>query len=136
MKKRQKRQHRWWVHAILEKRRQYGTYHHLVQELQLDGEMFQQYFRLSREQFSQVLFLIGDTLIKDNRIRDVISPRERLAVCLRPVLKACGLKACIEDLWIEGLWIEGLWIEGLWIEGLKACGLKAWIEGLWIEGLD
>ncbi|KAL8605254.1 hypothetical protein ACOMHN_031195 [Nucella lapillus] len=45
--------------------------------------MFQQYFRLSREQFSQVLFLIGDTLIKDNRIRDVISPRERLAVCLR-----------------------------------------------------
>ncbi|KAL8608372.1 hypothetical protein ACOMHN_002605 [Nucella lapillus] len=45
--------------------------------------MFQQYFRLSREQFSEVLFLIGDTLIKDNRIRDVISPRERLAVCLR-----------------------------------------------------
>ncbi|KAL8600804.1 hypothetical protein ACOMHN_055999 [Nucella lapillus] len=83
MKKRQKRRHRWWVHAILEKRRQYGTYHHLVQELQLDGEMFQQYFRLSQEQFSQVLFLIGDTLIKDNRIRDVISPRERLAVCLR-----------------------------------------------------
>ncbi|KAL8582017.1 hypothetical protein ACOMHN_027998 [Nucella lapillus] len=84
MKKRKQRRHRWWVHAILEKRRQYGTYHHLVQELQLDGEMFQQYFRLSREQFSQVLFLIGDTLIKDNRIRDVISPRERLAVCLSP----------------------------------------------------
>ncbi|KAL8595199.1 hypothetical protein ACOMHN_043352 [Nucella lapillus] len=83
MKKRQKRRHRWWVHAILEKRRQYGTYHHLVKKLQLDGEMFQQYFRLSREQFSQVLFLIGDTLIKDNRIRDVISPRERLAICLR-----------------------------------------------------
>ncbi|KAL8565422.1 hypothetical protein ACOMHN_029115 [Nucella lapillus] len=83
MKKRQKRRHRWWVHAILEKRRQYGTYHHLVQELQLDGERFQQYFRLSREQFSQVLFLIRDTLIKDNRIRDVISPRERLAICLR-----------------------------------------------------
>ncbi|KAL8602270.1 hypothetical protein ACOMHN_022783 [Nucella lapillus] len=83
MKKHQKRRHRWWVHDILEKRRQYGTYHHLVQELQLDGERFQQYFRLSREQFSQVLFLIRDTLIKDNRIRDVISPRERLVICLR-----------------------------------------------------
>ncbi|KAK7101217.1 hypothetical protein V1264_024039 [Littorina saxatilis] len=60
MKKRQKRRHRWWVHAILEKRRQYGTYHHLVQKLQLDGERFQQYFRL---------FVLGKALRKTREKR-------------------------------------------------------------------
>ncbi|KAJ8385100.1 hypothetical protein AAFF_G00192410 [Aldrovandia affinis] len=36
---------------ILQTRRQHGEYHRLVQELRLDGERFQRYFRLDRAQF-------------------------------------------------------------------------------------
>ena len=40
--KQQRGWHRWWVHNILKKRCQHGTFHHLVKEMQLDGERFQQ----------------------------------------------------------------------------------------------
>ena len=40
-----KRKHRCWVHDIL--RRRQGAYHNLVQELQLDLEIFHSYFRMS-----------------------------------------------------------------------------------------
>ena len=63
-KENRKRNHRWWVHDILKKRDERGTYQHLVRELQDDGEKFQQYFRLTREQFSQVLFLVEKDLVK------------------------------------------------------------------------
>ena len=78
-----KRKHRLWVHGIIKKRNQCGEYNHLVQELQLDGEKFKQYFRLSREQFAQVLFYVEADLVKYCMSREVISPRQRLAICLR-----------------------------------------------------
>ena len=37
---------RWWIHPILFKREEQGTYRRLVQELQLDAETFQSYFTL------------------------------------------------------------------------------------------
>ena len=52
--------HRWWVHDIITNRLQQGAYHNLVKELQFDGEKFQQYFRLTREQFDQVLCYIEE----------------------------------------------------------------------------
>ena len=55
-----RRKHRWWVHDIIRNRIQQGAYHNLVNELQLDGEKFQQYFKLTREQFAQVLYYVED----------------------------------------------------------------------------
>ena len=78
-----KRKHRWWVHNIIRNRIQQGTYYNLVKELQLDGEKYQQYFRLTREQFAQVLFYVEKDLVKYCRSREVICPRQRLAICLR-----------------------------------------------------
>ena len=54
----QRRKHRWWVHDIIKNRFQQGAYHNLVKYLQFDKEKFQQYFRLTREQFDQVLCYI------------------------------------------------------------------------------
>ena len=58
----QRRKHRWWVHAIIKNRLKQGAYHNLVKELQCDEEKFQQYFRLTREQFDQVLCYIEEAL--------------------------------------------------------------------------
>ena len=71
---------RWWIHPILLKREEQGTYHRLVQELQLDAEKFQSYFRLSREQFAQVLFLVEEPLIRESSSRESKCPRQRLTI--------------------------------------------------------
>lgn len=79
-----KRKRRWWVHTILQKRKKFGEYHRLVKELELDGERFQQYFRLTREQFAHILGIVGPHLQRQNtNWREALSPRERLAICLR-----------------------------------------------------
>ena len=67
LKKHQKRRHRWWIHSILQKRAERGAFNNLVNELQLDGERFQQYFRVTKFSLS----------------REVICPKQRLAICLR-----------------------------------------------------
>ena len=58
----QRRKHRWWVpeNIIIKNRLKQGAYHNLVKELQWDEEKFQQYFRLTREQFHQVLCYIEE----------------------------------------------------------------------------
>ena len=56
----QRIKHRWWVHDIIKNRLKQGAYHNLVKELQFDEEKFQQYFRLTSEQFDQVLCYIED----------------------------------------------------------------------------
>ena len=50
-------------YGIIKKRSQYGTYNRLVRELQQD-ETYPWYFRLSREQFAQVLFYVEADLVK------------------------------------------------------------------------
>ena len=82
-RKTKKKQRRWWVHNILLWRKQYGEYHRLVKELELDGDKFQQYFRLSREQFTHVLSIVGPHVQKKHtNWRQTISSKERLALCL------------------------------------------------------
>ncbi|KAL1250685.1 hypothetical protein QQF64_018481 [Cirrhinus molitorella] len=44
-----------WVHETIQARSQHGEYHRLVQELRLDNVRFQQYFRLDRTQFDELL---------------------------------------------------------------------------------
>ncbi|KAK5605516.1 hypothetical protein CRENBAI_011123, partial [Crenichthys baileyi] len=50
-----RRSRRPWVHQILQRRNQFGEYHHLLQELCLDNSRFQRYFRLSKTQFEDLL---------------------------------------------------------------------------------
>ena len=79
-----RRHHRWWVHPINQVRKQHGAYRHLYIELLLfDGERFQQYFRLTREQFSPVLHLIALRFTNHWTKRGPNTPRQRLAVCMR-----------------------------------------------------
>ena len=35
-----KRKHRFWIHPILNKRKEYGAFYHLVRELELDEEKY------------------------------------------------------------------------------------------------
>ena len=81
---RTRRQHRHWVHPIHQARQTHGEYHRLVQELRLDGYLFQRYFRLNIEQFDDLLSRVGPRITKeDTRLRRSIGPAERLAICLR-----------------------------------------------------
>ena len=82
--KKPKRRNKYWVHDIFKRRNEFGEYHRLVLELQLDGERFQQYFRMSREQFKMLLYLVeGDIGKMDKQLRISISPRQRLTICIR-----------------------------------------------------
>lgn len=73
-----------WVHDILRGREQKGEFHRLVQELRLDAERFQRYFRLDREQFDSLLSKIGPLIsVQQTNYRRPIPPAERLAICLR-----------------------------------------------------
>lgn len=75
---------RWWVHPVTGKRGQHGTYYRLVKELELDADKFKDYFRLSQEQFQYVLEKVEASILRTNtRMRQAITPRERLAVTLR-----------------------------------------------------
>jgi len=85
-RRRLRRRHRFWVQEILQKRKQYGTYYHLVRELEFNAEQFPRYFRLTREQFQTVLYHVEESLVKVNLTREAICPRQRLAICLRYVL--------------------------------------------------
>lgn len=71
-KRNKRRKHRWWVHDIIRKRFQQGAYHNLVKELELDGDTFQQYFRLTREQFAEVFCKYTANLFRKHHIPDVI----------------------------------------------------------------
>ena len=82
-KRGRRRKHRWWVHGILKNRKKHGCFYHLIQELHSDAEQFHDYFRMSKDQFHQLLELVGPYLKKHSRMREVISPRERLAICIR-----------------------------------------------------
>lgn len=73
------------VHQILllnRNRKQKGIFSALMPELHED-EKFASYFRLSREQFALTLHLVHDDLVETYVAREPISPRERLAICIR-----------------------------------------------------
>ncbi|KAH3773013.1 hypothetical protein DPMN_174361 [Dreissena polymorpha] len=82
---RRKRKHRYWTRAIIRKRQTYGTYYHLVRELELNDKESRTYFRLSRHQFGNVLSVVEEQLNRrsTSRSRQSISAKERLALCLK-----------------------------------------------------
>ena len=73
-----------WVHAIFQKRKEKGVYHHLVQELKLHEDRFQEYFRMTRLQFQELLQMVGPLIQKNDTIlRESIGPEKRLAICIQ-----------------------------------------------------
>ncbi len=79
-----RRQPHQWVHPILLGRQQHGEYHRLVMELRLDGNQFQQYFRLTRELFDDLLMRVGPRITRmDTHLRLAIGPAQHLAICLQ-----------------------------------------------------
>jgi hypothetical protein len=76
--------HRQAIHNLWKDRESHGLYHTLVQELMLYEEKFADFFRLSREQFAQVHYLVEPFLRKRTwGTKSNISPRERLCICIR-----------------------------------------------------
>ena len=75
--------HRFWVSELIIMRESFGAYYHLVQEIQFNDEQFKKYFRLSRQQFEEVLKSIERDLQKLILTRTAITPKEILALTLR-----------------------------------------------------
>ena len=72
------------MHETLQRREDLGEFHRLVQELSSHEDKFFQYFRMSEEQFMEILKLIeGDVEKLTTEYRRPISAKERLAICLR-----------------------------------------------------
>lgn len=73
-----------WVHKAWTNRELDGEYITLYKELVDDERKFFEYFRMSQNCFNILLNKIENYLLKqDTRWRKAITPRERLAVCLR-----------------------------------------------------
>ena len=100
-----RRQHRrrgikktYWMHEIYRRRNQFGEYHRLVQELQLDHGLFHKYFRMSKEQFRIVLSFVEEGIAKLNtHLRESIGARERLALTIRYVKH----KMCFSNIYLK-----------------------------------
>lgn len=72
------------VHPILKKRKLEGEYWTLFKELIDDEEKNVSYFRMSRYQFDILLNKIELLISKQDTIfKESLSPKEKLAVCLR-----------------------------------------------------
>lgn len=72
-----------WVHEVNMKRREFDEFHHLMKQLREEEVKFKEYFRVSSNQFEQLLSLIKDGIEKKEVNRESISAEERLALCLR-----------------------------------------------------
>jgi ribosomal protein L4 len=73
-----------WVHKVNMKRSEFGESNHLMKQLRQDEIKFKEYFRMSSNQFEQLLSLIEDGIEKKEvNLRESISTEERLALCLR-----------------------------------------------------
>lgn len=81
---RKKTRRRLLVHSLNQRRRQHGSYYHLVAELHLDTDQHLKYFRMSAVQMDNILSLVGADLRRQTTTyRMPIEPKQRLAVTLR-----------------------------------------------------
>jgi len=77
---------RYWVHPIfsIKNRKRHGASDNLVKELYFyDDEKFINYFRMNVTIYDKLLNIVGPYIIKQNCIREAISPNIRLQICLR-----------------------------------------------------
>lgn len=81
---RHKKRRTTWVREILIKRKQFGEYHTLFNDLQDEETSFYKYFRISQHQFYVLLSKIDLQITKQNTtFREAINAKEKLMVCLR-----------------------------------------------------
>ena len=80
-----KYKNRFWLRKIYSERKQKGEFKTLVKDLPLhDGFFFFNYFRVSHTIFEELLTWIAPYIQKqETKMREPISPRERLCVALR-----------------------------------------------------
>lgn len=80
----EKTQRRYWIHESVRKRKTEGEYWTLYRHLVDDEEKFFSYFRMTSFQFNELLRKIENDITKRNTtFRESLSPKEKLAVCLR-----------------------------------------------------
>jgi hypothetical protein len=72
-----------WVHESLLQRKEEGEYFTLYKELVEDSVRFHQYFRMSESMYLNLSLIEEDLMKKNTTFHEAISPREKLAVCLR-----------------------------------------------------
>ena len=85
-KERNKQKRQMWVHPILESRKSEGEFHTLYPRLIDDESKLCNYFRMSIGTFEEILTKIHHELKRENTpYREAITPREKLAVCMRYV---------------------------------------------------
>jgi len=90
--KRKRRHRRWWIKPIIRLRQNEGTRQVLLSKTPSDGFYYEQYLRMSKENFNWLLTKISARIEKsDTRFRQAISPAEKLSVTLR--FLATGKKA-------------------------------------------
>uniref|UniRef100_A0A673IN56 Zgc:194221 n=1 Tax=Sinocyclocheilus rhinocerous TaxID=307959 RepID=A0A673IN56_9TELE len=89
--KKSKKRRSVWVHPILQKRKNHGEFHQLIQELRLDNGRFKAYFRVDKDQFDYILRKVGPSISKWSFCHETISPAQQLCICF---LRYC----CIPDL--------------------------------------
>ena len=82
--KRRLRRRRFWVHPILQSRFHLGAFEQLYPDLRANPEKFLNYFRLTTDEFDDVLQKIETEIYhQDTNFRRAVTPTERLSVTLR-----------------------------------------------------
>jgi hypothetical protein len=80
----ERKRRRWAVHPAWRKRESEGKFVTLYKKLIDDEAKFYRYCRMNRECFCALLEKVGPLLIKQQtRFQKPLSPKERLAVCIR-----------------------------------------------------
>ena len=83
IKKKKRRTHRFWVNPLILRTHRFGIFDILMEDWEGNEEKFKQFFRLSKAQFNEVLLLVEEDLQKHCLSREPVSPKKRLAICLR-----------------------------------------------------
>lgn len=80
-----RKRHREWVKVWRKKKSVNGSYSFLTKDLSVyDKPNYRNYLRMSETQFNLLLSFISQDLLKqDTRMRDAITPAEKVAVTLR-----------------------------------------------------
>ncbi|XP_029054896.1 uncharacterized protein LOC114882183 [Osmia bicornis bicornis] len=74
-----------WVRQWISRRPEFGCFHNLLRELQIkDGQQYFNLLRMTAVEVEVLLQKVGHIIQKeDTRMRDSISPKERLILTLR-----------------------------------------------------
>lgn len=76
----------YWVHPINQRRHEFGEFHVLWPEINIDDEKCKMYIRMTKKEFDVLYILLETKLKKQNTyFREAISPEERLLLTLRYV---------------------------------------------------